>query len=222
MDEDRLEGAASTTGSRIDSGMQDAVGDRKLQSDGLIEEGRETGQNLFGGAEEVVHSANNQAPPQSMDSQDHDPLINQHRIEGAATSIGGRLEEKAGETIGDWKLQRDGLIDKARGSAQNLFGGAQVAVRSALDQAPPKVRDGADQAIAVMRKNPIIAALAVGAVGLIIGNIWGGARRSKNGAANTDGATRTQAQIAEEALTLKQIGERASPFAGQGWAKKEI
>jgi hypothetical protein len=53
-----------------------------------------------------------------------------------------------------------------------MFGGAQDALRSALDQAPPAVRDGADRAIARARKNPLLAALAIGAGGLILGRIF--------------------------------------------------
>lgn len=104
--------------------------------------------------------------------------MNEDRIEGAATTLGGRVETNLGKFTGDRKLQSDGLVDKARGSAQNIFGGAQDAVRSALDQAPPEVRDNAERAIAAARKNPILATLAVGAVGIILAKILGGAARS--------------------------------------------
>jgi uncharacterized protein YjbJ (UPF0337 family) len=59
--------------------------------------------------------------------------MNEDRIEGAATTLGGRVETNLGEVTGDRKLQSDGLIDQARGSAQSMFGGAQDALRSALD-----------------------------------------------------------------------------------------
>ena len=70
--------------------------------------------------------------------------MNEDRIAGAATTLGGRVETNLGEITGDRKLQSDGLVDQARGSAQNMFGGAQDALRSALDQARPEVRDGAE------------------------------------------------------------------------------
>ncbi len=103
--------------------------------------------------------------------------MNEDRIEGAATTLGGRAKTNLGEITGDAKLQSDGLADKARGSAQNMFGGAQDALRSALDQAPPEVRDGAERAISAARKNPLMATLAVGAVGLILAKIFGGSAR---------------------------------------------
>lgn len=98
--------------------------------------------------------------------------MNEDRIEGAATTLGGRVESGIGTATGDRKLQSDGLIDKARGTTQNMFGGAQDALRSALDQAPPQVRDSADRAVAAARKSPILATLAVGAGALILSKIF--------------------------------------------------
>ncbi len=108
--------------------------------------------------------------------------MNEDRIEGAVTTLKGRAETGIGDFTGDRKLQSDGLTDKARGTGQNLFGGAQDALRSALDQAPPQVRDRADRAIAAARKSPILVTLAVGAAGLIFAKIFRdtarGSRRS--------------------------------------------
>ena len=100
--------------------------------------------------------------------------MNEDRIEGAATTLGGRAETSLGEITGDRKLQSDGLVDQARGSAQSMFGGAQDALWSALDQAPPEVREGAERAITAARKNPLLATLAVGAVGLILAKLLKG------------------------------------------------
>ncbi len=103
--------------------------------------------------------------------------MNENRIEGAATTLGGRVETNLGVMTGDRKLQADGLVDKASGSAQNILGGAQDAVQTALDQVPPAVRDGAERAIATARRNPLLVTLAVGAAGLILAKIFGGERR---------------------------------------------
>jgi uncharacterized protein YjbJ (UPF0337 family) len=98
--------------------------------------------------------------------------MNEDRIEGATTTLAGRVESGIGNATGDRKLQSDGLVDKARGTTQNMFGGAQDALRSTLDRAPPAVRDQADRAIAGARKNPLLAALAIGAGGLILSRIF--------------------------------------------------
>ncbi len=104
--------------------------------------------------------------------------MNEDRIEGAVTTLGGRVEKGLGDITGDRKLQSDGLADQARGTGQNMFGGAQDALRSALDQAPPQVRDTADRAISAARKSPILATLAVGAAGLIFAKIFRDTARS--------------------------------------------
>lgn len=98
--------------------------------------------------------------------------MNEDRIEGAATTMGGQMKSDLGNLTGDRKLQADGLADKARGTTQNMFGGAQDALRSALDKAPPQVRDNADRAIVAARKNPLLATLAVGAGALILSKIF--------------------------------------------------
>jgi len=104
--------------------------------------------------------------------------MNEDRIEGATTTLGGRVEKSLGDLTGDRKLQSDGLADQARGTGQNMFGGAQDALRSALDQAPPQVRDTADRAITAARKSPILATLAIGAAGLIFAKIFRDTARS--------------------------------------------
>ena len=104
--------------------------------------------------------------------------MNEDRIEGSATTLGGRVEKGLGDLTGDRKLQTDGLIDQARGAGQNMFGGAQDALRSALDQAPPQVRETADRAVTAARKSPILATLAIGAAGLIFAKIFRDTARS--------------------------------------------
>lgn len=104
--------------------------------------------------------------------------MNEDRIEGAATTFTGRVEKGLGDVTGDRKLQSDGLADQASGTVQNTFGGAQDALRSVLDRAPPQVRETADRAITAARKSPILATLAVGAAGLIFAKILRDTARS--------------------------------------------
>lgn len=104
--------------------------------------------------------------------------MNEDRLEGSAITLAGRVEKGLGDLTGDRKLQSDGLADQARGTAQNSFGGAQDVLRSALSQAPLPVRDGAERAIAAARRSPILATLAVGAIGLIFAKIFRDTARS--------------------------------------------
>ena len=98
--------------------------------------------------------------------------MNEDRIDGAATTLAGRVETGLGNATGDRKLQADGLTDQARGSTHNMLGGVQDALRSTLDGAPVGVRNQADRAIAAARKSPLLATLAVAAGGLILSKIF--------------------------------------------------
>lgn len=59
-----------------------------------------------------------------------------------------------------------------------MFGGAQDALGSTLNEAPPQVRETADRAIAAARKSPLLATLAVAAAGLIFAKIFRDTTRS--------------------------------------------
>lgn len=56
---------------------------------------------------------------------DHD------RIEGAATKMGGKLKETAGDITGDEKLKAEGKADQIKGKTQNAIGGLKDSLRDA-------------------------------------------------------------------------------------------
>jgi uncharacterized protein YjbJ (UPF0337 family) len=53
----------------------------------------------------------------SEDAMDED------RVKGSATNIGGKAKEAAGNLTGDSKLQGEGKADQAKGKVQNAIGG---------------------------------------------------------------------------------------------------
>lgn len=59
--------------------------------------------------------------------------MNEDRIEGAATNIGGKIKEGVGHLIGDTKLETEGKADQVAGKVQNTYGGAKDAVNDAAD-----------------------------------------------------------------------------------------
>ena len=94
--------------------------------------------------------------------------MNKDRIEGAATDAFGKIEKTIGDMTGDKGMQSDGLIDQAKGKAQNLYGNAKDAVDAALDNASPAVRDGAERAFGNVKAHPLLTALFAGTVGFAI------------------------------------------------------
>jgi uncharacterized protein YjbJ (UPF0337 family) len=76
------------------------------------------------------------------------------RFEGTAREMGGRVQQKVGEAVGDAKTQADGLYNQAAGRAQQVWGQAQEAT---------------DQMSSAIRAQPLIAtAIAVG-IGYLLG-----------------------------------------------------
>ena len=66
------------------------------------------------------------------------------RIEGAARNIGGKVEETAGDILGDNKTKTDGLVDQVTGSAQNAYGGIKETARQVAGDAPRYLDDALD------------------------------------------------------------------------------
>jgi uncharacterized protein YjbJ (UPF0337 family) len=99
-------------------------------------------------------------------------MMNNDRIEGMVTEHMGKAEKGVGDIIGDKKMQGDGIVDQVKGTAQNLYGSTKDSVKSALENAPPSVRDGAYRAVDTVRANPVATALLAGAIGAAIAMLF--------------------------------------------------
>ncbi len=58
--------------------------------------------------------------------------MDKDRIKGTAQKIKGSIEKTVGRLTGNKKLERDGMVDKAVGSAREGVGKAKDAVRDAI------------------------------------------------------------------------------------------
>src|SRR6266403_5463408 len=57
--------------------------------------------------------------------------VDREHVKGAADKVKGAIKDSAGKVTGDKKLQTEGKIDKAKGSAHNLAGDVKDAARDA-------------------------------------------------------------------------------------------
>jgi uncharacterized protein YjbJ (UPF0337 family) len=48
--------------------------------------------------------------------------VDQDRVEGSATNLGGKVKEGAGKLTGDEKLRNEGVGDQVKGKIQNAAG----------------------------------------------------------------------------------------------------
>ena len=51
------------------------------------------------------------------------------RVKGSATNLGGKAKEGAGKLTGDSKLQGEGKKDQVKGKVQNAAGGIKDALK---------------------------------------------------------------------------------------------
>ncbi len=94
--------------------------------------------------------------------------MNEDRIEGTATKFGGTIERTLGDMAQNGSLQGEGMINQAKGTTQDIYGQVKEAVNSAISEASPRLRGASQTAVATAKQSPVLAALAVGAVGYLL------------------------------------------------------
>jgi uncharacterized protein YjbJ (UPF0337 family) len=93
--------------------------------------------------------------------------MNEDRIEGAATQLGGKIKAKVGHTVGDVGLESEGIVDQIKGRAQNLYGAATEAATNAYDRVPEKARKNIERGYGKARSHPGISLAIAGGIGLL-------------------------------------------------------
>lgn len=93
--------------------------------------------------------------------------MNDDRIDGAATQLGGKVKSTIGSAVGDAGLESEGMVDQVKGRAQNLYGSAVDAASGAYDRLPPKARQNIDRAYGRVRNHPAITLAVAGGIGLL-------------------------------------------------------
>ena len=83
--------------------------------------------------------------------------MDENRLRGSATDIGGKVKDAAGGLLGDNRLQAEGKMDQASGQLQNAYGSAKDTMREGADTS------GA-QLDSLLKERPMAAPL--GAVGV--------------------------------------------------------
>jgi uncharacterized protein YjbJ (UPF0337 family) len=97
--------------------------------------------------------------------------MNDDRVEGAAKTMGGKLEEGVGRVTGDVKTQVEGTMKQAVGTAQDLYGQA----RETAGDAAAAVRRQAGSLEEMIRENvetrPYTAVAIALALGWFVGRL---------------------------------------------------
>lgn len=59
-------------------------------------------------------------------------MVDEKRVSGSATQIGGSIKETAGSLTGDEKLKNEGTLDKVKGKVENAVGSAKDAIKDVV------------------------------------------------------------------------------------------
>lgn len=86
--------------------------------------------------------------------------MDEDRIQGAATNLGGKVKDAVGSLVGDAKTQAEGKADQLSGRAQNAYGSAKDTAREAAGSL-------GEQVDAYMREQPMAALLIAAGVGYV-------------------------------------------------------
>jgi uncharacterized protein YjbJ (UPF0337 family) len=108
--------------------------------------------------------------------------MNKDEIAGTARNLGGKVQEAAGEAVGDLKAQAQGKVNQAAGAAQDLYGQAREAAEEAGDKVQSAARDVAaaarensaslERAVRTsMETRPVMTAVVALGVGWLLGRM---------------------------------------------------
>jgi uncharacterized protein YjbJ (UPF0337 family) len=95
--------------------------------------------------------------------------MNEHRVVGAATNVGGKVEEGVGRITGDAKSQLKGVLDQAQGTAENLYGQAKDVASGAADSVRQTASSFEDVVRHTIEERPYTAVAIALALGWFVG-----------------------------------------------------
>jgi uncharacterized protein YjbJ (UPF0337 family) len=87
-------------------------------------------------------------------------MVDKNRIEGTAREAVGKVEDAAGELLGDTETQAAGKIRQAAGNLQSAYG-----------KAADEVQDATGSIIQIWEEQPVMALLVTLAVGFFLGRL---------------------------------------------------
>ena len=97
--------------------------------------------------------------------------MNEDRVAGTATNLGGKVQQGIGRVTGDTKSQVEGVVNQAAGAAQDLYGQAKDTASDAAQAVRQGAVDAEDYIRQVIEKRPYTVALVALCAGWLLGRI---------------------------------------------------
>lgn len=90
--------------------------------------------------------------------------MDEDRIKGSASDIGGKVKDAAGGLLGDNKMQAEGKADQVSGQLQNAYGSAKDAVSEGAETLGTQVDS-------LLKERPMVALLGAVGVGYVLARL---------------------------------------------------
>lgn len=90
--------------------------------------------------------------------------MDEDRIKGSATDIGGKVKDAAGGLLGDNKTQAEGKVDQASGQLQNAYGSAKDSLSEGVDTLGTQVDS-------MLKERPMMALLGAVGIGYVLARL---------------------------------------------------
>ena len=90
--------------------------------------------------------------------------MDEDRVKGSATDIGGKVKDAAGGLLGDNKMQAEGKVDQASGQLQNAYGSAKDALSEGADTLGTQVDS-------LLKERPMMALLGAVGIGYVLARL---------------------------------------------------
>lgn len=97
--------------------------------------------------------------------------MNEDRLAGTATNLGGKVQQGIGRVTGDTKSQVEGVVNQAAGAAQDLYGQAKDTASDAAQAVRKGAVDAEDYIRQLIEKRPYTVALAALCAGWLLGRM---------------------------------------------------
>ncbi len=90
--------------------------------------------------------------------------MDENRLEGTVRSVGGKVQEGVGHATGDSKAKVEGVLNQARGTAQDLYGQTADAARQTASTFDSWLRNR-------IETQPYTTAIAALGIGWLLGRM---------------------------------------------------
>lgn len=90
------------------------------------------------------------------------------RTQGLTNKFAGQVQQGLGKLTGSRTDQVEGAVNRAKGSALDVFGRGLTALESQIDRAPSRFQPQARRAVDVARERPWLTLAGIAAIGFFV------------------------------------------------------